>query len=87
MKTEIKEIALYNANGEVVGYSFQNWKENEQGIMVLENENRTYYGLEEYILSCPIEDVLFDEYKRPYYKFNGKVYLSRKKEYTYQVSN
>ena len=43
--------------------------------------------LENYILSCPIENVLLDEYDRPYYKHNGKVYLSRKKEYLYEAKN
>jgi hypothetical protein len=43
--------------------------------------------LEDYIVSCPIENVLLDEYDRPYYKHNGKVYLSRKVNYDYEVKN
>jgi len=85
---EIKEVALFDKNGKTIGYSIQEWAEKDQeGILILQKETRTYFGLEDYFVTCPVEDVEFDEYKRPYYKFNGKVYLSRKKEYPYQVSN
>jgi hypothetical protein len=75
-----KGTLLYNNQDLIIGILIE---DNE-----LKSEERFYFIEEEFILPLDMDNLRFDEHSRPYEQTSeGKLYLSRRTPYDYEIKN